>query len=249
MVDNEILSGVGKVLRASYLASKVSDKEVMDIYLRNKKEADAFEFFGLSIFDLIREEARTHNPLLRQKLKLAILEHKKKSRNSNAQNTLSLEKLEFYRKSALGMGLRPAMKALRSLSKNGNNVATICLKLMEIEFANLTAKKNHGKKQIIYERKDELLMDVSDLLYNSDWECGISFETGKNASYIVYVILPDGTQLSWHTNEYRLLYHYDEIDCKWDGIVCATFEKLFRFIHTHFRIGTPLVEYPMPSAA
>lgn len=242
MVDNNILYGVGKTLRARYLASKISEKEVMNTFLRNKKEADACDFFGWTIFELIQEEKRTHNPLLRQKLNHAIIQHKEKSRNSLKQNELSLAKLDFYRESALGIGIRPVMHALRTLAKAGNINAEICLMLMQIEFANLNAKKLHHKKDEIYKRKDYLLMTVSDLLYDNGWTCGISSNTGKNASYIVYVYLPNGSQLCWHCNNYRMLYYYDDITCDWDGLICSTLEKLLCFVHDYFGIGT-LIEY------
>lgn len=249
MIEEQVLKGVGKVLRASYLAGKVTEKEVLAIYKRNKKEADGYELFGLSIFDLIQEEKRTHNPLLRAKLNEAIIQYKDKCRNSNLQNELSLAKLEFYRNSALGIGLHPVMNTLRSLAKNGDVKAEICLLLMEIEFANLSAKKIHNKKHEIYQRKDNLLMTVSDLLYDNGWTCGISANTGKNASWIIFVYLPDGTQLSWHCNEYRMLYYYDGIVSEWDGFSCSSMEKLLAFAHANFGIGSDLVLYDSPIAA
>lgn len=248
-MEEQVLKGIGKVLRASYLAGKVTEKEVLAIYKRNKKEADGYELFGLSIFDLIQEEKRTHNPLLRAKLNEAILQHKDKCRNSNMQNELSLAKLEFYRNSALGIGLRSVMNALRSLAKNGDVKAEICLLLMQIEFANLSAKKIHNKKHEIYHRKVNLLMTVSDLLYENGWTCGISANTGKNASWIVFVYLPDGSQLSWHCNEYRILYYYNDIECEWDGCPCSSMEKLLAFAHANFGIGSNLLLYDTPNAA
>lgn len=249
MIDEQVLKGVGKMLRASYLADKVTEKEVLAIYKRNKKEADGYEIFGLTIFDLMQEEKRTHNPLLRAKLNEAILQYKDKCRNSNMQNELSLAKLEFYRNSALDIGIRPVMNALRTLVKAGNIKAEICLLLMEVEFANLSAKKIHHKKTEIYQRKDNLLMTVSDLLYDNGWTCGISANTGKNASWIVFVYLPDGTQLSWHCNEYRMLYYYNDIECEWDGCPCSSMEKLLAFAHTNFGIGSDLVLYDTSFAA
>lgn len=249
MVEEYVLKGIGKVLRASYLAEKVTEKEVLAIYKRNEKEAEAFDAFGMTIFDLIIEEKRTHNPILRDKLAKAIAQYKEKSRSSSKQNTLNLAKLDFYRDSALGVGLRPIMNILRMHEKAGNIDAAICLKLLEIEFANLSAKKLHHKKEVIYERKHILLQEVSDLLYDNGWECGISANTGKNASYIIYVYLPNGTQLSWHCNEYDLLHYYYDIDCEWDGLPCSTLEKLFSYIHESFNIGKELVLYEAPVAA
>lgn len=249
MLEEQVLKGVGKALSASYRAKKVTEKEVLAIFMRNKKESDAYDLFGLTIFDLIQEERRTHNPLLREKLNKAILQYNEKSRYSRVQNALNLEKLEHYRNSALGIGVRSVMTALRKYAKAGNIEAQICLKLMEIEFANLSAKKTLNKKKEIYERKDILLKEVSDLLYDNNWTCGISSNTGKNASYIVYVFLPNGTQLSWHTNEYSMLYYYDDIDCEWDGLPCSTMEKLLTYAHEAFGIGKRLDFFEANNAA
>ena len=49
--------------------------------------------------------------------------------------------------------------------------------------------------------------------------------------------MPGGVQLSWHCNEYRMVYHYPEIDCEWDGAVCATMEKMLDYISRHYHIG------------
>ena len=246
---NEILYGVGKKMRTSYLSGKVTEKELISVYNHNKKEADAFDGYGWGIFDLIQEEKTTHNPLLRGKLQTLIEEHKQKSRCSNSQNALNIEKFDFYNSTALGCGIRPVRNALYKIGKKGNVDAYILAMLIDIEYANLMAKKKHQLKNVIYERKRILLEKVSDFLYDNNWNCGISAKTGKNAGWIVYIYLPDGTQLSWHCNEYTMLYCYDDIDCEWDGKVCSTFEKLLIYAHEKFNIGKSLLAYEIPQAA
>ena len=71
---------------------------------------------------------------------------------------------------------------------------------------------------MIYERKSILLEQLSNLLYETEWKHGISYNTGKNASFIVYIYLPNGTQLSWHCNEYQMMYYYPEIQCEWEDM-------------------------------
>ncbi len=34
-----------------------------------------------------------------------------------------------------------------------------------------------------------------------------------------------------------MVYHYPEIDCEWDGAVCATMEKMLDYISRHYHIG------------
>lgn len=238
-ISNEILAGVGKKLRNGYLAGEVPAEKVVGNYRKNLKEASQFSMFGLSIFDLIRMEDETHNPILKAKLKECIELHKEKSRHSNSQNRLSLEKLEYFRKNALGIGLRKVISQMKHLVKNtGDLEARVVLMLLETEFANLSAKKLHNLKRVIYERKTILLEELSNLLDETEWKHGISYNTGKNASYIVYIYLPDGTQLSWHCNEYQMMYYYPEIQCEWDGQVCMTMDKILKYICMRFNIGT-----------
>lgn len=238
-ITNEILAGVGKKLRNGFLGGKVPAAKVMESYKRNIKEAEKFSMFGLTIFDLIRMEEETHNPILKAKLKECIELHKAKSRTSNSQNKISLEKLENFRENALGIGLRKVISLMKGIVKKTRDLeARIVLMLLETEFANLSAKKLHRFKNVIYERKSILLEGLSDLLYGTDWKHGISYNTGKNASYIVYIYLPNGTQLSWHCNEYQMMYCYPEIECEWDGQVCMTMEKILNYICTRFHIGS-----------
>lgn len=246
---NEVLDGVGKKLRASFKAGKTAEKELIAVFIHNKKEADAFDGYGWSTFDLIQEEKRTHNPLLRAKLQKLIEEHKEKSRCSNRQNALSIAKLDFYKDTALGCGIRSVRNALYKIGAGNDDEATILAMLLDIEFANLMAKKLTGKKEVIYERKHIMLEQVSDLLYDNNWRCGISSKAGKNAGWIIYIYLPDGTQLSWHSNQYTLLYSYEDIDCAFDGRVCTTLEKLLTYAHNKYNIGEMLVPYETLLAA
>lgn len=244
-----VLEGVGKKLRASFKAGKTTEKELLAVFIHNKKEADAFDGYGWSTFDLIQEEKRTHNPLLRAKLQKLIEEHKEKSRCSNRQNALSIAKLDFYKDTALGCGIRSIRNALYKIGAGNDDEATILAMLLDIEFANLMAKKLTGKKEVIYERKHIMLEQVSDLLYDNNWRCGISSKAGKNAGWIIYIYLPDGTQLSWHSNQYTLLYSYEDIDCAFDGRVCTTLEKLLTYAHNKYNIGEMLVPYETLLAA
>lgn len=248
-VDSVVLEGVGKKMRSGFLAGKVSEGEVMDMYRRNCRDAERFDPFGWSMNELVLEEGSTHNPVLRARIHALIEEQKAKSEHSKAQNALSLEKLGYYSDSALGIGIRPVMKAVEGTARQGDDEARILLLLMQTEFANLHAKKSRVNSKVIYQRKDCLLRQVSDLLYDYGWKCGISTVTGKNASYIVYVYLPDGNQISWHCNDYDMYSYYDDIDCTWDGQACSTMEKLLSYAHDRYGIGTPLKKYESNYAA
>ena len=237
-IYNEILEGVGKKIRNGYFAKSITANKVMECYTRNKKEADAFSCFGWTVHEMIKFEKETHNPIIKKKLQQAIEVHDEQSVKSSNQNILNLEKLEMFRTDALGIGLRKVMSRMRYLVKHSSDInSQIVLLLLETEFANLSAKKLHNLKKVIYERKVILLEKLPDLLDEAGWKYGVSYKTGKNASYIVYVYLPNGVQLSWHCNEYHILYYYPDIACEWDGQVAMTMEKILSYIGDTYHIG------------
>ena len=70
-------------------------------------------------------------------------------------------------------------------------------------------------------------MRLSDWLYENNWKCGISYSTGKTASYLVFVYLPNGEQISWHCNNYRIINYFEEEDFTWDGLPCTTLRNFW----------------------
>jgi hypothetical protein len=243
MIADYILSGVGKKMRSAYLQGKISENDILRCYERNKKELDQLCTIGWTYTDLVAAERDTHNPLLRAKFKQLLEQYKQKTRQSWDQNRLSLLKLSHYTDSALGLGLRKVIKQVRNIALEGNGEAEILYLLLQTEFANLTAKRRSNKKSVCYERKDLLLMQLSALLKEHNWRCGVNYNPGKNSTYVIYIYLPNGTQLSWHCNNFNIVYYYNEIECVWDGQVCSTLEKLLEYAHTHFGIGTTLEKY------
>lgn len=243
MITDNILNGVGKKMRNAYNLGKISEKEVMQCYNRNKKELEQLCVIGWTYNDILEAERSTHNPLLRSKFQQLKEQHKQKQRHSQDQNKLSLQKLSHYTPGALGMGIRKVIKELQDIASTGDSEAEILYLLLQTEFANLTAKRRSNKKTECYQRKDILLMRLSELLMEQNWRSGISYNPGKNSSYVIYIYLPNGTQLSWHCNNFNIVYCYDEIDCEWDGMVCSTLEKLLEYAHSHFGIGSSLERY------
>lgn len=238
MISDNILYSVGRKVRSAYQRGDLSEQQVMTVYNRYLKEADKVSFFGWSTQELYAELKATCNPLLRMRIMNEIEAHKAKSRCSINQNKLSLEKLEWFRDNALGIGLRSVLKAMRQIVRSSHKVEDkIVLLLLELEFTNLAAKKYSHKKEQIYERKTVLLTRLSAMIKQSNMRCGISYRTGKNASYLIYVYLPNNIQLSWHCNDYRMVYLFDEINCQWDGQVCMTMEKILSYIHDTYCIG------------
>ena len=229
-----ILYGVSSKMRTDFLNGLIAENVLMKQYERNKREAESFSLFGFNVQDLINTNRTTRNPLLKARIQEMIQSINERRTKSNEQNKLSLEKLQNFEKTALGMGLRKVMRNMRKICASTlSDEAQLVLMLLEIEFANLSAKKpmyGKMKRATIYERKSILLHRVQPLLERCGWRYGYNDANGKNANYIIYVYLPNGVQVSWHTNDYYIYKYYPQIDAEWDSQVCSTMEKLLSFI-------------------
>ena len=233
-MEQFVLNGVGKKMRSCFLKGQVSESAVMAMYRKNKKEADSFSCFGYRQHEIDQMAKETHNPLLRKKLEESLLVMQQKRQASLNQNDLSLQKLEEFKVNGGGVGLRKVLKRMKKEAKNSME-AKLVLLLLETEYANLSAKQHNGMiKKKIYERKAILLYQMADYLEDSGWKYGINDATGKNASYLVYVYLPNDVQLTWHCNEYDIYEYYPFIDAQWDGQVCKTLDKILEYIEMNY---------------
>lgn len=232
-MDAFILNGIGKNLRNGYLNGQVSEDKIREMYNKNKKEADSFSLFGYKQSEISMILKETHNPLLKQKLQSCLDEKKEISKRSNTQNELNISKLNAFKTNACnGIGLRKVIRHMHKLAKIQNDsTAEVLSLLLDTEYANLSAKQCHRHlKEKIYERKTILLYQLANKLERLGWKYGINDGAGKNACYLVYVYLPNGVQLTWHSNEYDLYKHYPIIDDEWDGQICMTMEKILSYI-------------------
>lgn len=240
-MDASILNGVGKKMRNGYLNGQISEDKIRAMYNKNKKEADSFSLFGYKQSEISKILKETHNPLLKQKLQSCLDEKKEISKRSNTQNELSISKLNAFKTNACGgIGLRKVIRYMHKVAKmQKDSNAEILSLLLDTEYANLSAKqyRDHLKEKI-YERKSILLYQMADKLESLGWKYGINDEAGKNACYLVYVYLPNGVQLTWHSNEYDLYKHYPIIDDEWDGQVCMTMEKILSYIERMYLNNT-----------
>ena len=233
-MEQFVLNGVGKKMRSGFLKGQVSESAVMAMYRKNKKEADSFSCFGYRQHEIDQMAKETHNPLLRKNLEESLLVMQQKRQASLNQNDLSLQKLEEFKVNGCGVGLRKVLKRMKKEAKNSME-AKLVLLLLETEYANLSAKQHNGMiKKKIYELKAILLYQMADYLEELGWKYGINDATGKNASYLVYVYLPNNVQLTWHCNEYDIYEYYPFIDDQWDGQVCKTLDKILEYIETNY---------------
>ena len=134
------------------------------MYRKNRKEADSFSVFGYTPREIAAMLRETHNPLLKQKLQECLESKREISMKSNAQNEVSLAKLESFKKDACGVGLRKVLKWMKKEARRTKDPETkLLLLLLETEFANLSAKQHKGKlKKMIYERKSILIYQMAD---------------------------------------------------------------------------------------
>lgn len=234
-MEMQMLNALGKKVRVMYQKGEISEKAIEIMYAKNKKEADLFSVFGWTQQELALMEKQTHNLLLKKKILAHLEEMKARSRKSKDQNVENLEKLDNYIENACGIGLRRTIKRLHKAARihrdlNMEVVAT----LLDIEFANLAAKRKRANTNIIYSRKDYLLESIPFLLEGTDWKFGFNYASGKNACYIVFVYLPGNIQLTWHTNNFEVTNLYPLIFDEWDGQPCMTLTKLVRYVEDNY---------------
>lgn len=235
----ETFNLVGKALVRAYRRGEVCADELFRTYRKNVSEAEAFCVIGYRIPELKRVIATTHNPALKTRLSAIVEEKYLLQKKSNTQNRTTLEKLNMFKRDVLGtgVGLRKCIASMRKYcKKTRDRDAQIILLLLETEFANVNAKRLPSiEKKMAYERKARLLYRLSILLRDAGWKTGYNDMAGKNASYLVYVYLPSGVQLTWHSNDYMTPRYYDYISDEWDGQVCMTLEKILSYIMDHYR--------------
>jgi hypothetical protein len=139
--------------------------------------------------------------------------------------------LEYSRHEACGIGSKKLKLRLNKLKKSGDKVASVLRNLIEAEDSNISAKKYFGKYRTrYYENKEMYLMDSINDMKELEWTFGYSREVGKNAKYVMYVYLPNGSQLSWHMVNDRNMVRLPEIDVKWDGLPATTLTKLYDYV-------------------
>ena len=116
-MEQAILNGVGKKIRNGYLNGQVPESTIIAMYRKNRKEADSFSVFGYTPREIAAMLRETHNPLLKQKLQECLESKREISMKSNAQNEVSLAKLESFKKDACGVGLRKVLKWMKKRGK------------------------------------------------------------------------------------------------------------------------------------
>lgn len=221
-------TSLSKKEKKAYNRGDLAEKDAIN--LENIRIAEA-EKYDCSDKDKLEKGYNHINKLIREKC----IAFKKPAHivrmEIEAANRENIMILEYSRYDACGIGSKKLKLRLNKLKKNGDKVASVLRKLIEAEDSNISAKKYFGKyRDRYYGNKEMYLMDSIEDMKELGWTFGYSTEVGKNAKYVMYVYLPNGSQLSWHmvndSNKVRL----PEIDVKWDGLPATTLTKLYDYV-------------------
>lgn len=217
---------------SQYEAGRLCEKDINVMWSYSRRHADAFCLGGRNKIDFLMEKKTCRDPHLKKFWQNVIEDWDNKSANSTSQNKENFERLEVLEHEACGVGIRRVRHILKNMVRKSHDMeSNIILTLIDLEYANLKAKLHVGDiRQKIYNRKEWLMKKLSWLLEDSDWNYGITEAMGKNAAYCLYVYLPNGKQVSFHTTNWQFYQYFPTISCKWDGQRASTMTKLMEYI-------------------
>ena len=148
-------------------------------------------------------------------------------------NRDNIKILNNSRIGACGIGSRKLKLRLNKLKKSGDKVATILRNLIEAEDSNILAKKYFGEyRKEYYLKKEQHIVATFNDMRELGWKFGYSTDVGKQAQYVIYIYLPNGSQLSWHMINSKHISNLEKIDVKWDGQPATTLIKLYDYVMT-----------------
>lgn len=229
----KVLDLGNEAITQQYESGRLCDKDINVMWSYSHRHAYAFCVSGRNKSDFLMELKTCSDPHLKKFWKNVIEDWDGKSAKSVSQNAENFERLEVIEREACGVGIRRVRHVLSNMvRKTHDQNSHIILTLVDLEFANLKAKLHVGTiRGKIYDRKEWLMKKLSWLLKNSGWHYGITEATGKNAAYCLYVYLPNGKQVSFHTTNWQFYKYFPAISCKWDGQRASTMTKLVEYIN------------------
>jgi hypothetical protein len=109
-----------------------------------------------------------------------------------------------------------------------NDTAFVLRKLIETEDYNIKAKECYFDYiQYNYDKKSENLVAAIERLSKMDWKYLWADDQEGTASYIFYVVLPTGKQVSWHGMHLKDVENVPkDNEAEWDGELSSTLPKL-----------------------
>lgn len=170
-----------------------------------------------------------------------IIKKCKKERKNKEQAIIKNEQLVLQlrdmRKTFCNLGTRRTKLFLNTLVKQGDEIALIIRTLIETEDENIKAKENRYYADHHYYAKYQLILKLLHLYCdNGKLSYGIQETDNYSANHIVYFELPNGEQISFHTNfEENDLNGLPIYEKPWDGKVNSTLPKLEQFVITNWK--------------
>lgn len=222
-----------EAITQQYESGRLCNKDINVMWSYSQRHTNAFCVSGRNKSDFLMEMKTCCDPHLKKFWQNVIEDWDNKSAKSISQNEENFERLEMIEREACGVGIRRLRHILNNMvRKTHDKESHIMLTLIDLEYANLKAKLHVGEiRSRIYNRKEWLMEKLSWLLENSGWNYGITEATGKNAAYCLYVYLPNGKQVSFHTTNWQFYKYFPAITCKWDGQRASTMTKLVDYIN------------------
>lgn len=223
-----------------YELGLLSDKDVRNLAYFEKKHPGSTDLFGSTIQDYYMAiRLNRGNTSVVKFFENAIEEWKVKSKLSSDQNALNQERLKCLEYNACGIGLKKVIREMKYLCRcNRHNLQmNITYLFLCLEWANQNAKRYCGElREVIYERKNYLMKKLAPLLKKAGYRHGLSYNTGKNASYVLYCYLPNGDQVSWHT-QWNMYDVFLPINVEWDHKPATTMVKIINYINEQHYIN------------
>ncbi len=141
-----------------------------------------------------------------------------------------VQTLLIARENACGIGTRKLKLILNKYAKT-DPLALAARLALEIEDANLVAKKYPGKwRDRYYRKKGDLIRELITLFKHQGWVFGV--HPARFGRGVIYFEIPGCAQVSFHyDHEGDPLPIYEK---EWDGQEGSTLKKLFDFIQKEF---------------
>lgn len=145
-------------------------------------------------------------------------------------NRTRVQALTMARNNACGIGTRRLKIRLNKLAAT-DPLALAARIALEIEDANLQAKRYPGKwRDRYYRKKGALIQELITLFKHQEWVFGV--HPARFSRGVIYFEIPGCEQISYHyDHEGDPLPVYEK---EWDGKEGSTLSKLFRFIQKEF---------------
>lgn len=170
-------------------------------------------------------------------------QRKNKEESLKKNQSLIIDRNKLKNTFCNGLGFKKTKLNLNKLIKKNVPYAEMLRKAFELEDVNIKTKDCFGwAHDASYREKEKLIGELIDVCIRDGVTCGYQNADNYSAKYIIYVELPSGEQLSWHTNYIGLPYKVTKYEKEWDGLVNSSLAKIERYANKMFEENKELLE-------